>query len=531
MELGSWGKNVGEEARKNFGTWLVEDFLEKYLSGDKVLDIGFAGYIDDVVPITPKAIGIGLDYPGYDGKTLPFPDNSQDTIFASHCLEHIEDYRTALSDWFRVLRVGGHLIIAVPHQYLYERNLRLPSRFNLDHRRFYTPASLMREIEESIDPLEYRVRELTDNDRGFDYTIEPEKHATGSYEILLVIERIARPGWAEQLTAPAKIRDISMGTFSSFPRPEAQSPTIEIRPTEPPKSIVAFKMDHLGDFILATPAMANLRRAFPDAFLTLVCGAWNTDEARQSGLFDEVLSFSLFERNAALNEVTPLHERIAELRGLLAGRRFDLAIDLRVDDDTRIVLKHVNARSRAGVGFTRDFPYLDIALPMLSPTLTGRTGESHFDASWFHSAVGHNQGYQITIPAGRYDSDANIIWGPYRSLHPSRYQCRLLMTDDQGEIPALMFDVVCEGGNRKLTAGRCEEIATTGIVIDLTEPVKDIEIRIWGRGEQTRAFTFRGCTFSKEGQAVGPHQSEIMAMLVALIEQRARYSPEEKLVA
>ena len=216
MSSEHWGHSVGEEARKNFQDWIDSGFYETFLAGEKVLDIGFAGYIDDVHPITPSAIGIGLDYPGYDGRTLPFEDGSQDAVFASHCLEHIEDYRASLADWFRVIRVGGYLIITVPHQYLYERNLRLPSRFNLDHRRLYTPASLLREVEESLDSLCYRVRILQDNDKDFDYSIPPKKHAVGCYEIILVLEKLPRPEWAGDMVDEPKIPDVRRGTLCLF---------------------------------------------------------------------------------------------------------------------------------------------------------------------------------------------------------------------------------------------------------------------------------------------------------------------------
>jgi predicted SAM-dependent methyltransferase len=52
---------------------------------------------------------------------LPFPDASQDTVFASHVLEHIEDWAASLVDWYRVLKIGGYMVIAVPHRDLYER--------------------------------------------------------------------------------------------------------------------------------------------------------------------------------------------------------------------------------------------------------------------------------------------------------------------------------------------------------------------------------------------------------------------------
>lgn len=188
-------RKLGPEAAKAQERRLKSGFVNRYLLGDAVLDIGYRGGNKTAEPVTEKAIGVELDYPGYDGKRLPFDDCSQDAVFVSHCLEHISDYATALKDWYRVLKIGGFLIIAVPHQYLYERKASLPSRFNGDHKRFYTPASLMREVEESIPVDAYRVRTLADIDEGFDYNLAADEYPKGSYEIELVIEKIERPVW------------------------------------------------------------------------------------------------------------------------------------------------------------------------------------------------------------------------------------------------------------------------------------------------------------------------------------------------
>lgn len=47
---------------------------------------------------------------------LPMPDKSVDIIYASHVLEHFSrhEYRAVLNEWFRVLRSGGELRLAVP---------------------------------------------------------------------------------------------------------------------------------------------------------------------------------------------------------------------------------------------------------------------------------------------------------------------------------------------------------------------------------------------------------------------------------
>lgn len=213
-------RRVGTEARKTYDLKLKNGFIEKYLSGTAILDIGYKGYETNVLPIVPQAIGIDLDYPGYDGETLPFASASQDAVFSSHCLEHVRDARTTIREWFRVLRIGGFLVICVPHQYLYERRIGPPSQWNLDHRRFYTPATLMADVEAALEPNSYRVRHLIDNDFGYDYTLPLHQHPGGCYEIELVLERIAPPAW--RLGKPAHPARIT-AVFSSEMLAAAQS--------------------------------------------------------------------------------------------------------------------------------------------------------------------------------------------------------------------------------------------------------------------------------------------------------------------
>jgi len=134
---------------------------------------------------------------------LPFPDGSQDTVFSSHSYEHIGDYGVALREWYRVLRVGGFIVVFVPHKYLYERKSTPPSLFNPDHKRFYTAASLLREFEESLPANGFRIRHLAENDFGFDYSTPIGEHAHGCYEIELVVEKIRRPAHSDLFELPA----------------------------------------------------------------------------------------------------------------------------------------------------------------------------------------------------------------------------------------------------------------------------------------------------------------------------------------
>ncbi len=191
------GREVGVEARKTYDEKVRSGFWSRFITGPAVLDIGFRGRVGEttVVPIIEGAIGVDLDYPGYNGRTLPFEAESQDAVFSSHCLEHIPAHIIAIQEWHRVTKVGGHIIIAVPHAHLYERRHRPPSNHNRSHIRFYTPASLMAEIETALTPNTYRVRMLEENDSKYDYTQPHDKHPRGCYEILVVLQKIAPPAW------------------------------------------------------------------------------------------------------------------------------------------------------------------------------------------------------------------------------------------------------------------------------------------------------------------------------------------------
>ena len=184
------------EAGRCYADRVRSGFLQRYCSGPVVLDFGFTGYDNpERKAALPHATGIDLDYPGYDGITLPFANGSVDTVFSSHCLEHILFDHAVIQDWYRVLKVGGFIVCMVPSQALYEKRRFLPSKFNADHKRMYTPAGLAASFEAALTVNTYRVRHLAENDTSFDYALGPDIHSDGAYEIEIVIEKILPPSW------------------------------------------------------------------------------------------------------------------------------------------------------------------------------------------------------------------------------------------------------------------------------------------------------------------------------------------------
>jgi len=76
-----------------------------------------------------------------------------DFVHSSHCLEHLRDPAEALMNWMRVLRPGGHLVITVPEEDLYEQG-QFPSTFNRDHKWTFTVHKAASWSDQSINVLD-----------------------------------------------------------------------------------------------------------------------------------------------------------------------------------------------------------------------------------------------------------------------------------------------------------------------------------------------------------------------------------------
>lgn len=70
-----------------------------------------------------------------------FADGAADTVFSSHLLEHIEDHEAALLEWWRLVKVGGYLILYLPHRDHYPR-IGQPGA-NPDHKHDFAPEHIV----------------------------------------------------------------------------------------------------------------------------------------------------------------------------------------------------------------------------------------------------------------------------------------------------------------------------------------------------------------------------------------------------
>jgi ADP-heptose:LPS heptosyltransferase len=147
----------------------------------------------------------------------------------------------------------------------------------------------------------------------------------------------------------------------------SQHLTATDRTLGPQPRILILKLDHIGDFVLAMRAMLQLRQAWPNAHMTLVCGPWNVGTAQRLGVFDRILAYDFFPQVNGGARATAA-ERHSAFAALDLGEPFDLAVDLRYDHDTRCLLEAVDARFRAGYAARRLKAELDLALPTTEAT-------------------------------------------------------------------------------------------------------------------------------------------------------------------
>lgn len=207
--------------------------------------------------------------------------------------------------------------------------------------------------------------------------------------------------------APAPASPLPAPPLPASPAPEATfapglwcGPLARLAELGPAPSLLVMKLDHVGDFVTALPAMRRLREAFPTSRMTLLCAPFLGDFATAAGLFDAVEGFAHYPARGH-----PPAAVSAEALAALAARDLpaaDIAIDLRHADDARGLLAALPVRFRvgfAGLGTRHD---LDLALPEMETS--ARAG-----------------GLLAPLPAGvRLSALAEVLASAFRAVQPSR---------------------------------------------------------------------------------------------------------------
>jgi len=128
------------------------------------------------------------------------------------------------------------------------------------------------------------------------------------------------------------------------------------------RSVLAIKLDHIGDFITAFPALRKIKSHFPQARLCVLASSASARLAQLEPSIDEVIELNFFNERSDLGRLELSAQDLEHLRARLARYRFDIAIDLRKHLETRELLRCAAAKLTAGYEREGRFPWLDVAI-------------------------------------------------------------------------------------------------------------------------------------------------------------------------
>jgi ADP-heptose:LPS heptosyltransferase len=100
-----------------------------------------------------------------------FADQSMDFVYSSHTLEHIQDTGKALREWFRLVKIGGYLVLYLPHKDYYP-NIGQQGA-NTDHKHDFLPEDVIGKMPSGWDLIEME-----------------ERNGDDEYSFLLVFKRL-----------------------------------------------------------------------------------------------------------------------------------------------------------------------------------------------------------------------------------------------------------------------------------------------------------------------------------------------------
>lgn len=301
--------------------------------------------------------------------------------------------------------------------------------------------------------------------------------------------------------------------------------------------ILVLKLDHLGDFVIGLPALRKLRHAFPHAHIRLVVGGWNREAAEASGLVDVVATYDYFPQDSTHwdgQPVQPLHR----LHAAAAGR-YDLALDLRVDEDTRHLLAEVDAARRCGIGTVARHSFLDIALP---PEHGGRRAlaipaapRRVLPPDLFTSLMPRQEMFWHETPLRSYPT--HVVYGPNAALPAGAFRATfaiaLLAWTFRLPDVSVSLDVFRGGAivaHRRLNGKALRRLPPEGATLSFTngEPGAPHEFRIFIEGSAPQArLRFAGVGLDHADPPVCPrlrpaalHTGEQLSLLVQLTTDR-----------
>jgi ADP-heptose:LPS heptosyltransferase/GT2 family glycosyltransferase len=187
-------------------------------------------------------------------------------------------------------------------------------------------------------------------------------------------------------------------------------------------NILAVKLDHIGDFVTAIPALQRLQQHFPQARLYVLSAPGVAELSELVPGLAGAIEFAFFFPRSEHGQRELSEADFRTLQQRLQPYHFDLAIDLRKAPETRPVLQYSGARWLAGFDHNGQFPWLDIVMEWETDP-AGARKRSHVSEDLLRlidavaTACGTNDGFRQSAALAKANSagqsDRKII-----CIHP-----------------------------------------------------------------------------------------------------------------
>lgn len=129
-----------------------------------------------------------------------FASQSQDFIFSSHLLEHIQEYKAALTEWWRVIKPGGHLCLYLPHKDFYP-NVGQDGA-NPDHKHDFHPNDIIKAMEEIAS--------------GWDLVENQERNEGTEYSFFQVYRKLGQRAHLRSCDKPKPAKTCAVVRYGAF---------------------------------------------------------------------------------------------------------------------------------------------------------------------------------------------------------------------------------------------------------------------------------------------------------------------------
>ncbi len=122
-----------------------------------------------------------------------------DAVFSSHLLEHIQDYKSALREWWRVIKPGGYLVLYIPHKNLYP-NMGQDGA-NPDHKHDFLPEDII-----------HAMREV----KGWDLVEKQDRNEDREYSFFQVYKKLKSDKCIESWNKPKPEKTAAVIRYGAF---------------------------------------------------------------------------------------------------------------------------------------------------------------------------------------------------------------------------------------------------------------------------------------------------------------------------